>query len=87
MTSTDRTDVHIERVALHGIALGADQRDQLRRALETELATRLDAEPLTTPIPPAPAHRENPEVGWSPEDDAGRLGRDLARAVHRRLGS
>ena len=40
------TRLHIDRVVLHGIALGPGQRQQFHAALEHQLATMLARQPL-----------------------------------------
>jgi|GEM_PF-1962148 len=47
--------LHIERVVLHGIALGAGQRQQFQAALESQLGALLAQQPL----PPRPARHEH----------------------------
>lgn len=41
--------LHIERVVLHGIALGAGQRQQFHTALEAQLVALLAQQPLSRP--------------------------------------
>jgi hypothetical protein len=42
--------LHIERVVLHGIALGAGQRQQFHAALEAQLGALLAQQPLWRPV-------------------------------------
>jgi hypothetical protein len=88
MTRRRHTDVRIERVTVRGIPLRADQSELLRRAIETEIAARLTAAPLTAPrATRTPATRQTlAPVNWTP-GDATQLGRDIGQAVHRTLGS
>jgi hypothetical protein len=67
------TRLHIDRIVLHGIALGAGQRQQFQAALEAQLGLLLARQPLASP-PDAREHVAAAPVALSrataPDDGA-----------------
>jgi hypothetical protein len=79
--------LHIERLVLDGLPLGAAQGARLRRAVERELA-RLVASGGLPGVSQggAVARADAGAIRMRPRDDADALGRKIAQATYRGIG-
>ncbi len=81
-------NVQIEQLVLDGITLTPAQRPLMQAALEAELGRLLTAGGLSSElaggvtVPSVPA----PGIQLAPNNDPGRLGRQIANAVYRGIG-
>lgn len=79
--------LHIERLVLDGVPLGAAQGARLRRAVEQELARLIARGGLPDAGQGgAVARADAGAIRMRPRDDADALGRKIAQAAYRGIG-